>query len=413
MQSKPGVSGHLFRSLGKNGINVKAIAQGWSELNISVVVPAKDETKALGVLHDAFFLAEQKTVHLFLVGAGRVGKTLLQQLQEHQATLLQEQNLEVKLCGLANSRKAHFNETGVELNNWQELLESSERANVAQVVSKIQELNLPNSIFVDCTAADDIAKQYKDILNSSVSIVTPNKKANAGKYEDYLRLARAAEDSNVKFFYETTVGAGLPVINTLRDLLASGDEIIRIEAVLSGTLSYIFNSLKPGIKYSEVVRNAHEQGYTEPDPRDDLSGMDVARKLLILGREIGLPLEEADIKIQSLLSEDCLAATSVEEFFERLSAEDESFDTRIQECAREERVLRYIGIISDGKAQVGVEPVDRSHPFYGLNGSDNIISFTTARYSSTPLVVKGPGAGTHVTAAGVLADIIRVASYLI
>ncbi len=302
---------------------------------------------------------------------------------------------------------------GIFLANYLEQLRSAAQPSDLNVfVEQIKSLNLPNSIFVDCTASIDVASRYQEILASSISIVTPNKKANSAKFAVYRSLKEQAAKANVKFFYETTVGAGLPVIGTLNDLILSGDEIVSIEAVLSGTLSYIFNCFTGEKPFSQVVREAKQKGYTEPDPRDDLSGMDVARKLLILAREMGIAAEPEDISVESLVPESCRSATSVDEFFTKLVLEDKEFAQKLDSAKKEDKVLRYIGTIRSGQAKVTLQAVDSQHPFFSLSGSDNIISFTTKRYCERPLVVKGPGAGTEVTAAGVLADIIRVAGYI-
>jgi bifunctional aspartokinase / homoserine dehydrogenase 1 len=413
MRNTPGISGRLFQALGKNGVNVVAIAQGSSELNISVVVSTANEAKALNALHDAFFLAGTKTINLFLVGVGLVGKALLAQLDSQLDNLRNTPQLELRLIGVANSRKMLINSNDIEFDSAATTLaEHGNPCSMREFIDKMVALNLPNSIFVDCTASEQVASYYLEILARAISIVTPNKKANSGQLERYSSLQSAAAKANVKFFYETNVGAGLPVIGTLRDLLTSGDEIIRIEAVLSGTLSYIFNcfdGLKP---FSEIVREAKAKGYTEPDPRDDLSGRDVARKLLILCREMGLALEESDVSVESLVPESCRDAHSVEEFFRRLVLADNSFAKRLNCATSKGHVLRYIASIENGNAYVALKTVDSNHPFFLLSGSDNIISFTTKRYCERPLVVKGPGAGTDVTAAGVFADVIRVASYL-
>lgn len=413
MQHSPGTSGKFFQALGRNGINVVTIAQGSSELNISAVIARKDESKALNAIHETFFLAEQKTLNIFVVGVGSVGGKLLEQIAEQAATLRSHKHLDVRIVALANSRHVLFNADGLSLAGWREQLKTSTQAfHLADFIKLMKEANLPNSIFVDCTASKDVAQKYEDILRASISIVTPNKKANASSLAQYRALRQAATKANVKFFYETNVGAGLPVIGTLNDLINSGDEIVKIEAVLSGTLSYIFNSFGSGTTFSAIVKDAKARGYTEPDPRDDLSGMDVARKLLILGREMGLPLEEDAVTVESLISENCRAAQTVEKFFAALEREDPEMELRRKRAADKGEILRYIGIIANGKATVSLQTVGHDHPFYSLSGSDNVISFSTKRYNERPLVVKGPGAGTDVTAAGILADILRVSSYL-
>lgn len=413
MKHSPGLSGRVFQALGRNGINVVAIAQGSSELNISIVIEKPDVAKALNALHDAFFLSDVKTIHVFLVGTGNVGRTLIGQLCEHRESLQREHQIEIKVSGLSNSKQMLFEPEGISLETWQEeLAKSSTAAQINEFVSSMNKLNLSNSIFVDCTASQTVAAVYNDVLSSSISVITPNKRANSGSFDTYKALKKTAKKANVSFYYETNVGAGLPVISTLNDLLRSGDEIIKIEAVLSGTLSYLFNSFKTGVSFSQIVREAKERGFTEPDPRDDLSGTDVARKLMILAREIGVPLEEDNVLVESLIPACCKNAASVQDFFEKLPEADREFGERLRQAADAGRVLRYIGQIEGGKASVSLEAVDSSHPFYSLSGSDNIISFRTKRYDERPLVVKGPGAGTDVTAAGVFADIVRAASYL-
>jgi aspartokinase/homoserine dehydrogenase 1 len=411
MRNTPGIAARAFQALGRNGINVCAIAQGSSEYNISIVIESEDESKALNALHDAFFLSEHKTINLFFVGTGNVGKTLLKQIKEHSASLF-ENLLELNLVAAANSRRMKFDVAGLDPAACESIGDESEVFSIDTFVARMKELNLPNCIFVDCTASDLVAARYEEILSASISIATPNKRGNSGSYEQYLALRRGAERGNVKYFYETTVGAGLPVIGTLKDLILSGDRVHKIEAVLSGTLSFIFNSFTSDRSFSEVVREAKEKGYTEPDPRDDLSGTDVARKLLVLARETGIALELSDVEVESLVPEQCENAADVNTFFEQLTKSDAAFARRIEEAETAKQKLRYIGILENGSARVSLEAVGEDHPFYALSGSDNIISFVTQRYCDCPLVVKGPGAGTDVTAAGVFADIIRIASYL-
>lgn len=413
MKERPGISGKMFSVLGKNGINVRAIAQGSSELNISSVISKKDLSKALNALHDDFFLSETKTLNLFLVGPGWVGSALLEQIEKHRASLKRDKYLSIRLAGAINSKKMLLDESGIALTSWKdELNHSDSESNLNKFIEQMIALNLPNSVYVDCSANDSVADSYEEVLSASISVVTPNKRANSGSYEKYLRLKNAAKEANVKYFYETNVGAGLPVIGTLNDLLASGDEIISIEGILSGTLSYIFNNFVPGTSFSQVVHKAKELGYTEPDPRDDLSGKDVARKLLVLAREMGIGLEEEQIELESLVPACCKNAGSVEEFIKTLPLADAEFEKQLNKANSENKVLRYIASISNGKAKVSLQAVGTDHPFYSLSGSDNIISFVSSRYKDRPLVVKGPGAGVAVTAAGVFADIVRVGSYL-
>lgn len=412
MRNTPGVSGRLFQALGKNGISVVATAQGSSELNISTVIHRHDLDKALNSLHQAFFLSDVKTLSVFLVGVGLIGNTLIRQIENHRDYLKKARSLEIIVAGIANSKKMIFDQDGLSLQKYSESLgKSGEKMDISLYVKKMNEMNLSQSIFVDCTSDENIAKAYTEILSHSISIVTPNKVANSGSYRQYKNLREQAAKSNVRFMYETNVGAGLPVINTLNDLLSSGDRIIRIEAVLSGTLSFIFNNFKAGLSFSDIVQQAKKLGYTEPDPRIDLSGKDVARKLLILARESGLEMEMKDIVIDQILPASCMKAKSVDDFFVELKKNDDVFEKRRALASGKNKVLRFIAKLEKGKASISLEEVDSAHPFYNLSGSDNIISFTTDRYSDRPLVVKGPGAGAEVTAAGVFAEIISIGKY--
>ncbi len=410
MKSTPGISAKLFNALGKNGINVVAIAQGSSELNISAVISNSDISKALNALHDELFLSGAKTLNIFMVGPGLIGATLLQQINEQGQYLLDHRGIRINVVGLANSKKMVFNEDGINLNDWKSDLDSGESADLDGFVKKIKELNLPNSVFVDNTANKDIVRVYEGLLDSSVNIVTPNKVANSGPLAHYKALKEAAFRRSVQFLYETNVGAGLPVINTLQDLISSGDEIISIEGVLSGSLSFIFNTYDGSTTFKEIVQQAKESGFTEPDPRDDLNGMDVARKILILSRESGLELEPEDVKVENILPDSCINAGSVEEFLEELEKADASFKEMSDKALANNEKLRFIATLRDGKVTVGLKSVGADHPFYSMAGSDNMISYTTKRYKSNPLVIKGPGAGAEVTAAGVFADIIRISN---
>lgn len=410
MKHTPGISGKLFSALGRNGINVAAIAQGSSEYNLSVVIPKPDLAKAMNALHDSFFLSETKTMNLFVIGTGLIGSTLLQQIAQQSAYLEEKKALKVNLVGLANQSGMLFDENGLSA-DWKTQIEKSGKpTDLAEFVKTMKAMNLPNCVFVDNTASKELPSFYEEILNASISVVTPNKTANSGSFKEYKKLQQAANKKGVKFLYETNVGAGLPVINTLKDLLLSGDRILRIEAILSGTLSYIFNNFKSGTKFKEIVWEAKQKGYTEPDPRDDLSGLDVARKILILSRETGLSLELDDIKIEQILPESSVKAKTIEEFFTSLENENEFFEAKLKKADKDGKVLRFIAKLENGKASISLQSVDASHPFYALSGSDNIISYTTDRYKDRPLVVKGPGAGAEVTAAGVFADIINVSN---
>ncbi len=414
MKSSSGTSGKLFSVLGKNGINVIATAQGSSELNISVVIKKKDISKALNAIHETFFEIDGFTLNLYLVGpSGQIGKTLLKQIAQQSAYLKKEKNLNIKLTGLANTKKMLLDSNGIALENWKENLDTAgEKINLSEFITDIQTLNLANSIFVDCSADKDIVQYYYPLLDSNISIVTPNKVANSGTYQEYLALRNIAKKRNVKFLYETNVGAGLPLINTLQGLINSGDRIHKIEAVLSGTLSFIFNTFAAGLKFVDVVKEAKAKGFTEPDPRDDLSGTDVARKILILARESGIKLEFSEVENIPLLSQEAMAANSVDDFYAVLEKENSQYESLLNEALSKGEVLRFIASLENGKAKLGLTSVGKSHPFYNLAGSENIVSFTTERYFNNPLVIKGPGAGAEVTAMGVFADIISLSSFL-
>jgi len=409
MRETPGIAGRLFQALGKNGVNIVAIAQGSSERNISAVIRKKDESKALNAIHEAFFLSDTKTLNLFIVGTGLIGSTLLRQIKEHSEFLLKECSLEINTIALGNTKKMVFDENGISLNEWRKRLDTSLKImDLNKFVKRMKELNLPKSVFVDCTASNEVVSHYEDILSSNISIVTSNKRANLSSYNQYRKLKEKTFKHNVRFLYETNVGAGLPVLSTLNNLLSSGDKILKIEAVLSGTLNFIFSSLSKNKKFSEAVLEAKELGLSEPDPREDLNGLDVKRKLLILAREIGLPLELDDISMENILPEKCQKAKSIDDFFIELQKFDNQFEERRLEAKKKNKVLRYIGNIENKNAWISLQEVDQKHPLYSLSGSDNMIVFTTERYKDRPLVIKGPGAGVEVTAAGVFADIIRV-----
>lgn len=408
MRQTVGVSARLFGALGRNGISVSATAQGSSEQNISVVIDHRDLSKALNVLHESFFLSQTKSLNLFIVGPGLVGGTLLRQI-EKQADYLREQlSINIRLVGLANSRRMVVDEDKIDLSAWQQRLQNSGQAMDLQAFTRqIIELNLPNSVFVDCTANAEIIKQYIPLLEENVSVVTPNKYANAGPLENYRRLHQAASRYGVSFCYETNVGAGLPVISTLKDLMHSGDKILKIEAVLSGSVSFIFNSFREGTQFSKIVQEAKERGYTEPDPREDLSGADVARKILILARESGMAIEASDVVVHNFLPASSLGAPSIPDFFSTLEEADPFFELRRSEAAAAGKVLRFVATLENGQATIGMQEVDTQHPFFSLSGSDNMIVFVTERYRERPLVIKGPGAGSEVTAAGIFAEIIK------
>jgi len=406
MKQTPGVSGKLFHALGRNGINVRAIAQGSSEYNISVIISAKDLAKALNAVHDGFFTQLTKTLHAFCLGTGNIGQTLFRQLNAHSDYLQENNGIQVKIVGISNTRKMLFNSDGISLDNWQNELQASHKlADLAEFVATMKGLNLPNCVFIDNTASPKPVEFYEEVFNANISVVTCNKIGNSASYQQYKIFRDAAKQHGVDFFYETNVGAGLPIIRTLKDLMNSGDRIAKIEAILSGTISFIFNNFKGDANFHDV---AQEKGYTEPDPRDDLRGTDFMRKILILARDAGYQMEAADVNIESMLPKSCLEAKTVDDFYAALKAEDAFFSKLKADAEVSEKVLRYIGKLEDGKAAITLQMVDESHPFYTLSGSDNIISFTTDRYRERPLVVKGPGAGAEVTAAGVFADLINV-----
>ncbi|GAA4101913.1 bifunctional aspartate kinase/homoserine dehydrogenase I [Mucilaginibacter panaciglaebae] len=409
MKETPGVSGKLFHALGRNGVNVRAIAQGSSEYNISVIVSSHDLAKALNAVHDAFFVQLTKTLHAFCLGTGNIGKTLFTQLNGHAAFLQENNGIQVKIAGISNTRKMVFNADGVSLSKWEEELDQAgQQANLATFIAQMKSMNLPNCVFIDNTASSKPIEFYEDVLKSTISIVTCNKIGNSGSFQQYKTLRDTARQHGVDFFYETNVGAGLPIIRTLKDLMNSGDRVQKIEAILSGTISFLFNNFKGNANFHDTVKLAQEKGYTEPDPRDDLRGTDFMRKMLILARDAGYALESSDVVIESMLPDSCLKAASVEDFYQTLKNEDAYFSTLKNKAEAEGKALRYIGKLEDGKVSITLEMVDENHPFYMLSGSDNIISFTTDRYKERPLVVKGPGAGAEVTAAGVFADLINV-----
>ncbi len=413
MRYRPGISGRLFNALGNNGINAIAIAQGSSELNISVVIPKADESKALNALHEAFFLSETKELNIFMVGVGLIGSTLINQIKAQAKFLKEKRSMEIKVVGLANSKKMLFNTNGIPHRDWKKkLLASNEKMSITKFIKRMKELNLSNTIFIDNTASESIANHYESILDSSISISTPNKIATSSAYLQYERLKRIAKKRGVEFMYETNVGAGLPVISTLRDLINSGDQILKIEGVLSGSLSYIFNNYNAGIDFSEIVKEAKKLGYTEPDPRVDLNGIDVRRKIIILARETGLPLEAENVEIENILPKTCQDAKTVNAFFKAVEKNNAKFEAKRSKAEKAGKVLRMIASLEKGKAKISLQAVDNSHPFYFLSGSDNMIVFTTERYKERPLVVRGPGAGAEVTAAGVFAEIITIGNLL-
>jgi len=409
MKQTPGISGKLFYAMGRNGINVRAIAQGSSEYNISVIISHTDLSKALNAVHDAFFSVLKTTLHVFCLGTGNISSTLFNQIQKQHLFLQENNDIELKMIGMSNSRKMYFNEDGMDLGNWKETLEGEgEKADLESFISRMKDFNLPNCVLLDNTASEAPVRFYEDVFKSNISLVTCNKLANSGKYERYRSLRECARKHGVDFFYETNVGAGLPIVRTLKDLMTSGDQIINIEAILSGTISYIFNNYHGDKTFYEVVKTAQELGFTEPDPRDDLKGSDFMRKFLILARDSGLILEPEDIQLENILPDNCINASSVDDFYAELKASEDHFKALKDKAAAENKAIRYIGKLENGRVNISLALVDSNHPFYTLSGSDNIISFTTERYFHRPLVVKGPGAGAEVTAAGVFAELVNV-----
>lgn len=413
MRHTPGISGRVFDALGKNGVNIIAIAQGSSELNISFVIKNEELQKALNVLHDSLFLAETKINNVFLVGTGLVGSSLIKYIDDKKEFLKNKKGIEIRICGLANSKKMMFDILGIETKNWiHNLKKSKTKSDIKKFVSEMKKMNLANSIFVDCTANETAIPFYKEILNSNISLTTPNKIANTKDIAFYKELRNASKKKNVKFLYSTNVGAGLPIISTIKDLVNAGEKIIKIEGILSGTLSYIFNEFENGKDFSEIVKTANKQGYTEPDPRDDLNGLDVARKLLILIRELGKDFELKDIEVENLVPTKARKVNSVDRFFTILEDSNKKFSKLKEKAGKNNSKLRYIAKYENGKAVVKLMEVNQSHPFYNLKGNDNIVAITTSNYKNQPLIIRGRGAGAEFTASGIYADILRIIDYL-
>ena len=408
MKNTPGISATLFKSLGRNGINVIATAQGSSELNISVVIKNESLKKALNVIHDGFFLSRYKEMYLFVAGTGLVGTSLLKQIQNQSSTLLSEHNLKVNLMGVTNSRRMLIDKKGISLENYRDTLKTSgEKGDITDFIQQMTRLNLRNAVFIDCTANENVASRYGDILSRYVSIVTANKIACSSEYNYYQKLKTIANERGVKFIYETTVGAGLPIIKTINDLVVSGDKILKIEAVLSGTMNFIFNEIGPEMPLSSAIRKAREKGYSEPDPRMDLSGTDVVRKILILAREAGYPIEKDDVIVNKFLPDNCFEG-DMNDFFEKVKEYDAEFEQKRKELVRQNKKWRFFATLDHGKAKVELLTIGSDHPSFNLEGSNNIILLTTNRYHELPMVIKGYGAGAEVTAAGVFADLMRV-----
>jgi aspartokinase/homoserine dehydrogenase 1 len=413
MKAHTGVSGKMFGALGSQGINIHAIAQGSSERNISTIIASNDVRKAVNTLHEEFFSDGNRQINVFVVGVGTVGKKLLAQLAQQSEFLREHLRLNVRVVGLANSRKILFDEDGIDLLNYESRITNdgiNQSSTSAAIAELIIEKNLRNSIFVDVTANAEVVETYSKLLQKAVSVIACNKIAASSEYENYRKLKDTAREYNANFLFETNVGAGLPVINTLNDLTRSGDQINRIEAVLSGTLNFVFNNYDGSRSFSSIVKQAQTEGYTEPDPRLDLSGTDVARKILILAREAGYALEMADIENKGFLPESCLQG-SVEDFYDEMEKHESYFRELLETAKKQNLSLKYIASFDNGKALVGLQSIDAAHNFANLSGKDNAVLFYTNRYSDLPLVVKGAGAGADVTAAGVFADIIRASRF--
>jgi len=420
MKKLSGISGKFFHALGRNGINVSAIAQGSSEINISAVISQQDETKALNAIHEAFFLSGVRSVNLFLLGTGLIGGTLLDQIAEHKKILAEEYKIKINLVGVGDFGRMILRPEGLDPKTAKALLkEAAEKKDgtaildLAAFVSEMKAMNLPNTCFCDCTASEEVAGLYAEILKSSIPVVTPNKRANSGSLDYYKTLTEFSRARGIPYLYETTVCAGLPVISTLRDLFLSGDKVRRIEAVLSGTLSYIFNNFDGSKPFSALLREAKSKGFTEPDPRDDLNAVDAARKAVILARECGIAMEFSEVGIEPILPIACFQAEGVEAFFNELEKSDGDFEKRRSEAAAEGKTLRYVAVIENGCAKLSLRKEKAGSPFLTLTDADNIVVITTNRYSTLPMVIKGPGAGAQVTAGGVFADIVRIARTLV
>jgi bifunctional aspartokinase / homoserine dehydrogenase 1 len=409
MKKTPGIAGKFFNTLGRNGINVRAIAQGASELNISCVIEVKDLKKALNTIHESFFLSEYQQCNVFIVGTGAVGSKLIDQIQIQQSKLLKQHRLKLNVCGIMNSRLMLINPNGLDMNDHTtQLKETGIKADLNTFIEQIATFNLLNSVFVDCTASVEVTTKYISLFNSITSVVSANKSACSSEYSNYAKIKKTARNKGVKFLYETNVGAGLPVLNTLADLIKSGDRIVKLEGVLSGTLNFILNTVNPETPLSLTIKWAVEKGFAEPDPRIDLSGTDVARKLLILGREIGIPIEMNELKVEKLVPDKYFECANPAEFMKEVVNYDEEFEQKRKEACGTDKKWRYAAAIEEGKASVSLVAVDQKHPFYDLEGSNNIFLITTERYFNAPMMIKGYGAGADVTAAGVFADIIRV-----
>lgn len=409
MKNQVGVSGLMFNVLGKNGVSIKAIAQGSSERNISAVIAREDLNKSLNVLHESFFLSVMKRINLFIIGTGNVGKAFINQLVQQFSYLKKNHQLNLKIIGLGNSRLMHFEQDGIPLSKWEDYLGKGQKFSSEEFLYKMYDMNLRNSVFIDITASADIAALYPQILRKSISVVTPNKIAATGPQADYVTLKGMTKRFGSQFLFETNVCAGLPIISTLSDLVRSGDQVHQVEAVLSGTLNFLFNEYDGKTKFVDVIKKAKKLGYTEPDPRLDLFGEDVKRKILILIRESGYTCEYDDIELNSFLPENCMNSASIDDFYSRVEKAEAHFKNLYQKAKEKNNRLKVVARYANGHGSVGLQEVDPAHPFFNLEGKDNIVLFHTNRYNDQPLVIKGAGAGAEVTASGIFADVLRIA----
>jgi len=416
MKQTPGIAGKLFGTLGRSGIVVIAISQGASQTNISFIVKAEELNKSLNVLHDSFFLSEYKVLNLFICGVGTVGSKLIEQIRSQYEELKEHSRLKLNVVGIANSKTAIFDRDGIDLEHYREKLKAEKSANTQPATPithrlrhQVIDMNIFNSVFVDCTASKEVSELYQDFLEHNINVVTANKIAASSAFDNYSRLKKTAMERGVKFLFETNVGAGLPIIGTINDLRNSGDKILKIEAVLSGTLNFIFNALSSEVTFSEAVRQAKEQGYSEPDPRIDLSGTDVVRKLVILTREAGYQVEQSDVE-QQLFVPDEFFKGSIDDFWAKLPQLDAEFEARRRKLEAEGKYLRFVATMEGGKTRVALQEVPLGHPFYNLQGSNNIVMLTTERYREFPMLIQGYGAGASVTAAGVFANVMSIAN---
>ena len=408
MKNHQGISGKMFSTLGKNNVNIRAIAQGASERNISVVINEKDVKKALNTLHERFFEDNTKQLNLFVMGVGNVGEKFVDQISQQKKFLKENLKINLRVIAMANSRTMVFDEEGINLKDWKAAVAGGEKTNVESFIAKVKDLNLRNSIFVDITANYDIANIYDKFLSQNIAVVTCNKIACSSEYDNYKNLKNLSRKYNAPFLFETNVGAGLPIIDTLKHLIASGDKVNKIQAVLSGSLNFIFNNFSETYNFHDVVKEAGVQGFTEPDPKIDLSGVDVARKILILIRESGYKMDIEEIENNCFLPKECMDTTNNEDFFKSLTKHDAHFNKLLEDAKSKDSRIKFVAKFDNGKASVGLQFIPKESPFYNLEGKDNIVEFYTERYVDQPLIIKGAGAGAAVTASGIFADVIRI-----